>query len=251
MPPKYHAKKWLLRGLGLALISASSLYYYRKFKTGQIKSKIKRVPNSHPVRLTKESLLLLLEQASNLIHPKIRKMTLDARDSRKSLDPSGERYSSFVRRDNQRIMACIQTTLEKTMKAVKVTQSEFENSVEFYRESSVQMKLFNLRKIRSPNPPELEKEVIERILDYFVNVLRGMDEVSQIELLDLEILFTQCEDKVFTKFGVEKTDVEEQAQVLAKTNKSIAEKLRLYQQQVSLKESLFQGNVNLSHLHLS
>ena len=251
MPPKHHVKKWLIRGLGLAVISGSGLFFYRKYKLSQIQSKIKRVSKSSPERLTKDSLLLILDEAGRLIHPKILKMTLDARDLRKSLDPSGEQYSSLVRRENKRIMSCIQTTLEKTMKDFKVSQAEFENSVEFYRDPSVQSKLFNLRKIRNPSPPTLIKEDIIRILDYFVKVLRSMDDVSQIELLDLEILFAQCEDKVFQKFKIEKADAEEQAIELAKSDPIVSEKLRLYQQQVSQKESLFQGNVNLSQLHLS
>ena len=251
MQPKYHVKKWLIRGLGLAFLSASSFYIYQKYTTNQIKSKIQRVPKSHPVRLTKPSLLLLLDQARSFIHPKILKMTLHARNIRKELDPSGERYSALVKRENERIMSCIRSTLEKTMKAFKVSQSEFENSVEFYRESDVQSKLFNLRKVRSPNPPKLEKEEIERILDYFMNVLKRMDDISQIELLDLEILFTQCEDKVFSKFGVEKADVEEQAQEMAKTHKSVSMRLIEYQKQMSHKESVFQGNANLSQLQMS
>ena len=251
MAAKNQVKKWVIRGLGLALISASSLFLFRKYKSRQIQSKIQRVPNSSPIRLSKDSLLLLLSQAGGLIRPKILKMTLDARNLRKSLDPSGEQYSSLVRRENKRIMTCIQSTLEKIMKEFKVSQAEFENSVEFYRDPAVQSKLFNLRKIRNPSPPKLTKEEIVRILDYFVNVLRGMDEVSQIELLDLEILFTQCEDKVFKKFGIEKADAEEQATELAKQDPLVSEKLRLYQQQVTQKESLFQGNVNLSQLHLS
>lgn len=216
---------------------------------GRVKSRIKRVSDSTSTRLTKESLLLLLDEMKTQIHPKILKLTREGRQKRRSFDPSGEDYSKMVRENNEKIMKCIRATLEQVMKDVQVLPSEFEQSVEFYQEEVVQMKLFELRKVHTPNPPQLSKENVERILDYFIKVLKGIDEVSQIELLDLEIMFTQCEDKVFQKFGVEKADVETQAMEMAQKDKAVAHKLKVYRLQVRQKEALFQGNNNLSHFH--
>jgi hypothetical protein len=251
METKSHLKKWIVRGLGVAFISASGFFIYQKLKQNQIQSKIQRVPNSNPRILTKASLLLLLDEANKLIHPKILKITRKAREVRQNMDPSSERFSNVVKQNNRRIMACMKSTLEQVIQSLNVSQNEFEQSVEHYQEPLVQSKLFGLRTVREPNAPKLSKEDIGRILDYFVNVLKKMDEMSQIGLLDLEIIFADCEDKVFRKYGIEKADAESQANELASKDKEIEQKLRLYRAQVRQKEGLFQGNLNLSNLQMS
>ena len=251
MQTNNNIKKWLIRGIAVGLLSTSSYFAYRYILQNRLKSQIKRVPDSNPQILTKDSLLLLLKTARTQIHPKILQITRESRDRRTKLDPSDESYRNIVRDGNKRIMACIQRSLEKILRKLHVSQSEFEQSIEHYQEPRVQSKLFELRAIRDPNPPGLTKSEILRILNYFIKILKEMEEVSQIELLDLEISFAACEDKVFFKFGIEKADVETQAQERAEKDEEIREKLRIYRSQIRQKEGLFQGNVNLSNLQIS
>lgn len=243
-------RKWLIRGIGIATVTIGGYLIYQKVKTSRTANLIERVPDSVSSRLTKTSLLLLLDMANKQIQPKILKMTKEGRAKRKNIDPSTEKYAKMVKEHNARITKCIESSISQIIESLRVTESEFEHSVEHYRDESVRAKLFTLRQVRLPNPPKLSKMEISRILDYFGKVLQGLDEVSQIELLDLEIMFTQCEDKVFHKFGVEKADVEDQANQLAKSDKEIEEKLTVYRLQARQKEALFQGNHNLSHFHV-
>ena len=248
MSAKSKVKTWLLRGTGVALVSVTGYLLLQRIKKNQLQSRIRRQPGSDPTVLTRPSLVLLLDEAKSQIHPKILKLTHEARKRRKSVDPSSEAYSTLVRADNQRISKCIQATLERIVREARVEPAEFDRSVEAHQDGQIQMKLFDLTKIRSPRAPQLSAKEIAQILGYFIKVLQCMDEISQLELLDLEIMFTQVEDKVYHRFGVEKTDVERQAQALAAEDASVAELLRVYRGQSRQKEALIQGAANWSTL---
>jgi hypothetical protein len=133
------------------------------------------------------------------------------------------------------------------MSSLQVSESEFENSVEFYQEEEVRNKLFDLRKVTSSDAPQLSKEDLGSILEYFCKVFRELDDVSQIELLDLDIMFTQCEDKVFHRFGVEKGEAEDQAREMAKNDEGLRRRLEEYRRRARQKQAVFQGNLNVSH----
>jgi hypothetical protein len=250
MQSNSNIKKWLIRGIGVAFISTSSYLAYKYILQNRLKSKIKRVSESNQIFLTKESLHLILETARIEIHPKIRKINQKLREKRKKMDPYDERYSEIVKQDNQRITNCIENILQNVRQKLQVTKNEFEISVEFYQDRVIQNKLIDLRTIRDPNPPKLAKKDIIRVLNYFIKVLKEIEEVSLIEIFELETSLIKCEDTVYFMFKIEKADFISQAHQMAQSDPEVREKLEIYRVQIRKKEGLFQGN-NFSNLQIS
>ena len=235
--------------LGLLLVGAvttGGLYFYRRYKKKSLKDQIKFVVNSNPPVLTKKSVLNIIDAATQEIGNKIKDILYKSRELRKNLASENDLYINSIKETNNSVEKIIKKTFLNILNDVEVTEPTLERSIKIHNCLEIKNKFYSLRKIKSENPKRLTTEEIERVLDYFIKIGNQINEMTYIELLDFDVALIQSEDKVFFKYGVEKIDVEKQANILEKTNPIIKKKFKTYRKVYNVKNIALNDNTNIS-----
>ena len=159
---------------------------------------------------------------------KIATVILKARQDRNTMDSKATIYIESVEKKNLMIDSIIRKTLQKVLSDLRISERVFRDSMLNTRAVEPGLRFIELKVVVASGGPPLKPEDLMKILNYYMKSMRNVLDLTYTNLMGDELLSHINDDKIYWKFGVERSQVMAQARDLAESHEGVSDLLESY-----------------------
>ena len=152
---------------------------------------------------------------------KVSTVILKARQDRKSMDSKATSYIESVGKKNRLRDSITHKTLEQVLSDLRISERVFRDSMLNIRVVEPGLRFIELRGIVPSRRPQLQPEEIMSILSYYMKSMKTVLDMNDTNQMEGQLLSHIGDDTIYWKFGLERSQVMEQARDMAESHEGV------------------------------